>query len=53
MLWPLETSLENKMVSLENKMMEGYMDMEYISLPLSVDTSGIHLQTQKCMQNTG
>ena len=52
LLWPLETSLENKMVSLENKMMEGYMDMEYISLPLSVDTSGIHLQTQKCMQNT-
>ena len=30
--WPLETSLSNKTVSLENKMMEEYMDMEYISL---------------------
>ena len=32
-----------------NKMAEDEVDVEYISL---LDTSGIHLQTQKCMQNT-
>ena len=32
LLWPLETSLENKTVSLENKKVEEYMDIGCISL---------------------
>ena len=33
----------------ENKMAEEWVDMEQ---SLCTDTSGIHFQTQKCMQNT-
>ena len=33
-------------------MVEEWVDVEYLSLSLSLNTSGIHLQTQKCMQNT-
>ena len=35
--------------SAENKMAEEKADVKYIS---PMDTSEIHLQTQKCMQNT-
>ena len=37
-------------------MVEEWVDVEYLSLSLSLslslNTSGMHLQTQKCVQNT-